>query len=116
MPNLNAFLEYYHASSPNRIYEIDFNTDIAGYFFIHDLVPPHHCHVGCFFRRRYWGDLPEEFGKMILPKIHELLGVERVYGFTPGRAAASLAERIGMKRSGVIPQYASGRDVYVFIG
>lgn len=116
MEALQDFLAYYHQGASGHIYQINHGSDIAGYFFIHDLVIPHHCHIGAFVRRRYWGDFPEEFGRMLLPQVHEILGVERIYGITPSRAAASLAERIGMKPAGIIPQYAAGRDAYIFVG
>lgn len=112
---LAPFLEDFSAYSSVVLYKIVNKTDTLGYFTLTDLIVPHHVRIGCIIRRRYWGDIPEDIGRILLPEIHEVLGVERIYAFTPWRTGISLAERLEMRPAGMIEGYAQGRDVHAYV-
>ena len=115
MENLSNFYGFFQDLSPCSIYRVFNESETMAYFFIDDHIIPCHCRIGCAVLRKHWGEFAENFAKTLLPEVHEKLKIQRVYAFTPFKTAVSLCERIGMKRAGLIKQYAGGMDVYVYV-
>lgn len=91
--------------------------EIAGFFWLADMVPKHRATVNLFFRKHCRGKLAFEASKLFREYATQVLGFRYLWGMTPWKHSIMLGRWCGMKQVAVLPHFqlidGEEKDVYV---
>ena len=101
--SLQFFLTYFHPRQGRYLYLFFQDADVAGAFWLENVVAGHKADLGFWSRRKFWGQGSEIMLEQALQHSHELLPF--IFMVTPHQAAANLATRLGLMVSAHVSDY-----------
>lgn len=116
-PGLRSFIVYFSPSSKRELHTIHLDVlgemKRIGFFWIYNLNE-YKCDAGFLINRKFWGKCSDVLVRNISHKLHETLGIEYIFAFTPWVSAARMCKRAGFTACAKLPKFNNGRDVLGF--
>lgn len=105
--DLAYFCDYFAPQHGRQLLICQAKVDesIAGFIWFDDIIPQYRGMANLFFRRKFFGSVAFEAGKMALTFAFEALNLKALWALTPWREANAYAKRLGFQSITTLPQF-----------
>jgi len=79
------------------------NNEIAGFYWMDDIIPNYRALVSIFFRKKYYGATSKEASKLFINYALNGIGFKHLWAFTPFPWAAKHAQGVGFSKVAELP-------------